>query len=145
MVVFLAYTIYCVVYRASNESDFAYLGDYTTFVNTEDNLSPDYEKNDLIIVRRENYYSMSQVVVYKLNASYRLGKIVKTTTSKYYIADSMNTDLDQLQEFKYDDIVGSVYTRIAGVGAIFKFLTSVASLIITAVLFLLYVAFAKEK
>ena len=144
MCVFLAYTIYCVVYKASRESDFAYLGPYTTYVNLEDNLAPDYYTNDLIIVKMENYYSLAQIVVYKYNSSYRLGYVAKTTTSKYYLGNSMNTDPNELYETTYENIVGSVYSSISGVGGLFKFLTSAASLIITAVLFTLYIMFAKE-
>ena len=145
MVLFLAYTIYCAVYTMSQGSDYAYLGDYTTYINTEDNLSPDYVKNDLIRAKKETYYSMAQIVVYNYNSSYRLGYVVKTSTSKYYIGNSMDDSFDKLYETTYENIVGSVNTRIPGVGGIFKVLTSAISLVITAVVFALFIMFAKEK
>jgi hypothetical protein len=145
MLLFMAYTIYCVVYKASRDSDFAYLGDYTTYINEEDNLAPEYSKGDLITVRRETYYSTSQVIVYKSAGSYRMGKVVMTSTSKYYVGDSMSAKGDDLKEITYDEIVGSANKNLGGIGAVFTFLTSPIAMVITAVLFLLYIAFSKEK
>ena len=145
MFVFFLYTIYCVVYKASRDSDFAYLGDYTTYINAEDNLAPEYSKNDLIIGKREVYYSTSQVVIYKDKSTYRLGRVVMTSTSKYYIGDSMNDIGDKLTEITYEEIVGSVYKNVGGVGNLFKMLTSPIAMAITALVFLVYIAFAREK
>ncbi len=142
---FFAYTVYGIVYRAGQESDFAYLGDYTTFVNLEDNMSPEYEINDLIIAKRENYYSMSETIIYNYNNSYRLGVVVKTTSTKYYIGDSADAKDEDLNEITYQDIAGAVEKRIPKAGSAFKILTSTASLIIIAIMFLCYMMFAKEK
>ena len=142
---FFAYTIYCVVYKSSKKTDFAYLGDYTTYINTEDNLSPDYNNNDLIIVKRESYYSTSQVVLYNYNNSYRLGKVVKTSTSKYYIGNSMSAEGEDLYETTYENIIGSANTNIKGAGTVFKIFSSVGSMVILVVMVLCYMMFAKEK
>lgn len=145
MLILLAYIIYCAVYTASNGTDYAYLGDYALFINEEDNLAPDYEKNDLVFVKKETYYSTNQIVVYNYNSSYRLGYVVKTSTSKYYIGDAMSTSFDKLYETTYDKIVGSAQNRIGGVGGLFKILTSTVSLIVIIVVFALFIMFAKEK
>ena len=145
MIVFLAYTIYCAVYKVSTKSNFAYLGDYTTYINLEDNLSPDYSKDDLIIGKKETYYTTGQVVIYEYESSYRLGYVVKTSTSKYYLGNSLNESSDKLIITTQDKIVGSAYKRIPAIGGLFKLLTSGASLIITAVLFILFIMFAKER
>ena len=145
MLEFLLYTIYCVVYKASRDSDFAYLGEYTTFVNQEDNMAPEYEKNDLLIVRMETYYSTAQTVLYKYNSSYRLGVVNKTSTSKYYVADAMNSDNDKQIIVTYPEIVGSVNKNLGGIGSIFNFMTSPIAMVITAVTFLLFIMFTKEK
>ena len=68
-----------------------------------------------------------------------------TSTSKYYLGDTMNATGDQLAELTYDDIVGSVYKNLGGVGSIFKVLTSPLAMVLTAALFLIYIAFSKEK
>ena len=145
MLLFFAYTIYCVIYKASRGSDFAYLGDYTTFINVEDNLSPDYSRNDLIIARKETYYSTSEVVIYRYNSSYRLGRVVMTSTSKYYVGDSMNAKGDELSEITYPGIVGAAHKNLKGLGGIFKIMSSVGVMVIVAIMFFAYMMFAKEK
>ena len=145
MFIFFVYTIYCVVYKASKDTDFAYLGEYTTYINAEDNLATEYTKGDLIIARMETYYSTGQVVVYKSKSSYRLGRVVMTSTSKYYVGDTMSAKGDQLAEITYKEIVGSVYKNLGGVGALFKFLTSPIAMVATAILFLVYIMFSKER
>ena len=145
MLFFLLYTIYCVVYKASRDSDFAFLGGYTTFVNQEDNMAPEYGKNDLILVKEETYYTTSQVVLYKYNTSYRLGTVCKTSTSKYYMGNSMNTAPEDQIIVESTDVLGSAYKNFGAIGGIFNFLMSPMSMVITAVLFLLFIAFTKEK
>lgn len=141
MLLFFAYTIYCVVYRASKESDFAFLAGKTTYINLEDNLEPEYKKNDLIIILQEDFYTMDQVVLYKYQTSYRLGRINKTATGKYYLTD--NTTKEDIIIEK-ENIIGSAYKNIKGVGKIFKILTSTVAMIATVVLLFIYVMFSKE-
>ena len=145
MLAFLLYTIYCVVYRASRDSDFAFLGDYTTFVNVEDNMAPEYKKNDLLIIKQETYYSTSQIVLYKYNTSYRIGTVVKTSTSKYYLGNSMSTPAEEQIIVPKEEVIGSLNKDLGAIGGIFNFLTSPIAMVITAVLFLLFIAFTKEK
>ena len=145
MLCFFAYTIFRIVYKAGKGTDFAYIDVYSTFINAEDNLAPDYKTKDLIILKYEDFYTPNQVVVFKENEVYRLGLIKKTSTSKYYIATSNDKTEDKdLVIAEYKDIAGSVYKNLGKIGKIFEILSSTAAAVVTVIIFFLYVMFSKE-
>ncbi len=142
MLVIFAYTLYCIVYRAASESDFAYFLGYTTFVNKEDNMGPDYKTNDLVILQKDDfYYSTNEVVLYNFNSSYRLGRINKATSSKYYIGD--NTSEDEVI-IEGDKIIGRATKSLGGMGGLFGILTSIPAMIVIVLTTLIYFALNRE-
>lgn len=140
--IIFAYTLYCVVYRAAKESDFAYLGDYTTYILKEDNMKPDYSNGDLLILRRDTYYTTGDAVVFNRNNNYRLAKVTATTSSKVLIDDNIGS-ID-IKDTTKEDIAGTVVFRLGGFGKIFKALTSVYSMVIIGVIVLVCIFLPRE-
>ena len=142
MIVLFVCTIYGVIYIASQESDFAFIFGYTTYINQEENMLPDYKMNDFLVIKTDSFYPTNTVILYNYKGTYRLGKINRISSGDRYVKDS--TDLaETIVEDK--DIVGKVNSNYGKIGAVIKFLTTIPAMVTIVLVVLIYFALSREQ
>ena len=134
-------TVYSILYKASQQSDFAFFLGYTTFINKEDNMAPDYKQNDFILVHKEGYYPTGMIILYNYKGTYRLGEISRVSSGNTYVKDK--TDGEDIT-VEIENIVGMAESNYGRLGAIVNFLTSIPAFIGIVALTLVYFAVSRE-
>lgn len=135
-------TVYGILYRASQETDFAFFLGYTTFINTEDNMAPDYKQNDFLMIHKEEYYPTHMIILYKYSDSYRLGEISRVAAGNIYVKDKTANEETIVEN---NDIIGTVSSNWGRLGSIVKILTSIPALIAIVGVTLVYFAVNREQ
>ena len=132
--IFLIYDIYCFMIGMLKDTDYPFLFGYTTHHVIEDNMSPDINKNDLLIIKKQDFYSSDDIVLFNSNGGYRIGfikdtpkveisKLLRKTVKAIFQARRKNI---KNKNFKItgNQIIGKETKNIKGFAKIFNFLTS---------------------
>lgn len=121
--IFLIYDIYCFMIGMLKDTDYPFLFGYTTHHVIEDNMSPDINKNDLLIIKKQDFYSSDDIVLFNSNGGYRIGFIKDTPKGEYIIQDNINS-INEDFKITGNQIIGKETKNIKGFAKIFNFLTS---------------------
>ena len=88
--VFVLLNIYSSIYKILNDTNYAYFFNNTLFLVNNDNYSPDYKKNDYLLLNKKKYYFEGDRVVYESNNSYRISRVINYSSGTYTIVDKNN-------------------------------------------------------
>lgn len=116
-------SLYNAMYKQLKGSDYAFLFDYSTHEVIEDNMSPTYNRGDLIIIKRDYIYNEGDNIVYNYNGNYRIATITSHTAGKYVLSDKLNT-VDNEYEINDGLIIGKTVSNIKNFAKIYNILTS---------------------
>lgn len=123
LAIFLIYDIYCYMIGILKDTNYPYLFGYTTHNVIEDNMTPNINKNDLIILKKQDYYTSDDIVLFNSNGSYRIGFIKDTSKGNYIIQDNINS-INEDFIITNNEIIGKEIKNIKNFAKIFNFLTS---------------------
>lgn len=132
--------VYGFIYKEFNQTNFAFLMDYTTYDVIENNMEPKYTLKDVIILKRDYTYGIDDIVVCDYKGSYRLGKINDVSGGAYIINDSVNS-FDESFKIGDEQIIGKVAYHLKGFKGIKNVLSSTYSLIILTIFVIAYAVF----
>lgn len=134
--------LYNMGYKLITDKDMAgFLGFYS-FRATENNLSPNINKNDLIIFEKEENYIVGDYVLYNQNGLYRIGQINDNSNFVYTIKDNDKVYDNKLAN---ENIIGKYIFKINNFGKIYDFLISPFMLVIVVISLILYFILTPER
>lgn len=136
--IFLIYDIYCYMIGILKDTNYPFLFGYTTHNVIENNMTPDINKNDLLIIKKQDYYTSDDIVLFTSNGSNRIGFIKDTTKGKYIIQDNINS-INEDFIITDNDIIGKEIKNIKSFAKIFNFLTSGYMIVIILIFVGLYI------
>ena len=84
-------SIYNMGYKQLMGSDYAFLLDYSSHEVNEDNMTPDYKRGDLAIIKKDYIYNEGENSTYNYKGSYRMATITEHISGKYTIEDKTDT------------------------------------------------------
>ncbi len=126
--VLAAYNIYSFGYRLLLGTKYAYLGGYATHQVNEDNMSPEYKKGDLAVLKKNDVYKIDDTILYSYHGSYRLAKVVDYSNGIYTITDNLNSIEDG---YTVNDkmIIGYITDSYKNFDLIYSIITSPLSIV----------------
>ena len=127
-------SIYNMGYKQLMGSDYAFLLDYSSHEVNEDNMTPDYKRGDLAIIKKDYIYNEGENIIYNYKGSYRMATITEHISGKYTIEDKTDT-VDKEYEITDELIIGKVVGKISKFAGIYKVITS-AYMMIAIIIFI---------
>lgn len=118
-----AVSLYNAAYKQLMGTEYAFLFDYSTHEVIEENMSPDFNRGDLAIIKRDYIYSEGDTIIYNYKDSYRMGTITEHTAGKYVVSDKLNTT-DPEYEITDTLIIGKTVSKIKNFAGIYNVITS---------------------
>lgn len=109
---------------------------YSIFVIESESMLPTYEIGHMIIIKKEKYYSIGDVITFYPHGkddktyTHRIEKIIQKDTERKYITKGDNNPVADNFNIFHDDIVGRVVFDIPQVGKIIFFLKSIIGIIL---------------
>ena len=121
------------MYNLLNDTDYAYLMNQTIHRVDGDNLEPDYNVDDILILKKEYTYNEGDVILFKYYDSYKLGIVNDIISGEYILSD--NTDsIDEDYEVTDDNVYGKVTFKLKGFGIVYNILISPFMIVFTFLL-----------
>lgn len=118
-----ALSLYNAAYKQLMSTEYAFLFDYSTHEVIEDNMSPDFERGDLAIIKRDYIYNEGDTIIYNYKGSYRMGTITEHTAGKYVVSDKLNTT-DPEYEITDALVMAKTVSKIKNFAGIYNVVTS---------------------
>lgn len=135
IMIFLAVLCFIMIYKLCydllNDTDISSMGGYSDYLVREDNLSPLINENDLIFVKKLEYYEEGDIILYEFaGTSHKIGRIDDIVRGYYIIADNKITAGDYNSEIAMDLVVGKQVYKISNFKGIYDFITSPLAIIL---------------
>lgn len=127
-------SIYNMGYKQLMGSDYAFLFDYSSHEVNEDNMTPDYKRGDLAIIKKDYIYNEGDNIIYNYKGSYRIGTIEEHIAGKYAVVDNTDT-VDSEYEITDELVIGKIVGKINKFAGIYKVITS-AYMMIAIIIFI---------
>ena len=118
-----ALSLYNAAYKQLMSTEYAFLFDYSTHEVIEENMSPDFDRGDLAIIKRDYIYSEGDTIIYNYKDSYRMGTITEHTAGKYVVSDKLNTT-DPEYEITDALVIGKTVSKIKNFAGVYNVITS---------------------
>lgn len=144
LIILSAFSLYKLCYKLMTNTDYSTLLSYSDFDVIEDNMSPQYQNNDLAIIKKCNFYNSKDIILYKAKVGYRLGEVADMVGGFYIIKDNVS-EADYENQINPDDIVGKAIHRIKNFASFYEIVTSVYSMILCLLILICYFALSKKE
>lgn len=123
MVISAFFCIFKLAYTAISDANNLEPLKYSDFIVIENNMTPTYNVNDLVICERFPAYSIGDKILYESNAGLRLGQINDISGGYYIITDNIK-DKEHGENVKSDKIKGKIVLRIKKFAGLYSVITS---------------------
>jgi len=122
-----------------NGNEVADIFGYIDYIVNEDNLSPLINKDDLLIIKKEQTYQEQDIVLYFYKGnSKKLGKIEDIIRNEYIITDNNINKGDYNSQISSELVIGKKVLIIKNFKLIYNIFTSPFTIILLIIITLLY-------
>lgn len=142
VIIFLCvfYNILYLINTTITNKEYFNVSGISIFTMDSNNMTPDLNKNDLIIAKEEYDYKVNDIIVYKVNEKIRINKISNIKNQEVnitYNTKSNTNYYNDIEEIVENQIIGKVYKNIGKLGFLIKILQSKMFTIIIIIIIIL--------